>query len=178
MEEIETSQDGDEFVPYLEFPQIRQGHPKQSRRREDQNPQRERRIDGKSVNRGHGDPTTRFCSAVVRAGESSRTLRRGNLQPNQGSARSSLWTERGRRHRGRAGGRNSQAACSISPAAFGGPSDFGVRLWPFCSWASTVFKASISFDFWTAAISRTIRSRAASYNCRSEYDCSGWASDR
>src|ERR1700722_17259887 len=82
MEEIETSQDRDEFVPYLEFPQSRQGPPKQSRRREDQNPQRERRIDGKSVNRGHGDPTTRFCSAVVRAGESSRTLRRSNLHPN------------------------------------------------------------------------------------------------
>jgi hypothetical protein len=51
MEEIETSQDRDEFVPYLEFPQICQGHPKQSHRCEDQNPQRERWIDGKSMNR-------------------------------------------------------------------------------------------------------------------------------
>jgi hypothetical protein len=51
MEKIERGQDRDEFVPDLEFPQICQGHPKQGRRGEDQNPQREHRIDGKSMNR-------------------------------------------------------------------------------------------------------------------------------
>src|ERR1700722_14206975 len=54
MEKIETGQDRDEFVPDLEFPQIRQGHPKQGRRGERQDPQRERGIDRKSINHEQG----------------------------------------------------------------------------------------------------------------------------
>src|ERR1700722_5187487 len=179
MEKIKTGQDRDEFVPDLECPQIRQGNPKQGRRGEHQDPERERGMDRKSINHGQGRsyegslPRGRFPSR-----RNPATLGRANTESNRDPARSSLWTERGRGHGGGRGGRNSQAACSISPAGFGGGRAFAARLWPFCSCASTAFKASISFDFWTATILRPIRSRAASYNCRSECDCSGCASDR
>jgi hypothetical protein len=84
---IETSQDRDEFVPYLEFPQIRQGHPKQSRRRENQNPQREHRIDGKSVNREQWRP---YDEILFRGRPSRRKLanppsRQSPTQPSLGA---------------------------------------------------------------------------------------------
>jgi hypothetical protein len=87
MEEIETTQDRDEFVPHLEFPQIRQGHPKQSRRREDQNPQREHRIDGKSVNREQWRP---YDEILFRGRPSRRKLanppsRQSPTQPSLGA---------------------------------------------------------------------------------------------
>ena len=72
MEKIETGQDSDEFVPDLEFPQIRQGNPKQGRRGEDQDPERERGMDRKSINHGQGRSYEEILlRGRFRAGENS-----------------------------------------------------------------------------------------------------------
>src|SRR5262249_34579564 len=67
------------------------------------------------------------------------------------------------------------ASSSTTPSSWGlgGP-----RRGPLASAASISLMASVPVTRCTAAISRESRSSAASYSCRSEYDCSGWLSDR